>query len=1311
MTVKIASLQYRFDGDASGYVQSVQQVERANARAGASAARLAADGYSVRDMMKDQVVRVTQSSQSWNRFAQSIDPVLRQQARLASGTERLSRALVEGRISAEEHARLLGLLGTRYGAVEKSQNTAIAGFGRLAGAAAAGAAAYYAVSGGVSSYIEATDKAKRVESQLRLVTSGTAELNRATDDLFATAQRNRAGFEDTAALYTRVARNADQLGISQRQVASLGDAVGKAIRISGAGASEASAGVQQFGQALASGRLAGDEFRSVMENTPRVALALADGLGVTIGQLRKMAGEQRLTADVVIPALLSQAGKLREEFGKMSVTVSEAGTVFNNSLDGAIARLDRATGWSNNLTASLIGLAGSIDKISGRKFTLDEQIESAARRISTMRSDLEDRNLSPQLRDLRARQIALQNAELQRLQNQQRSQNNFQDARDFLGRTSERAIDVLRGSPLGASLFVGERDRRAVEDRKLSQESAKAAERVLATRERELELSRMSAEQRRIVVARDAAIADLGDRVTEADKERVGLRVAAIERERIAAEKSFGAASKARRDAENGDARLARQLEDYLAGLRDQVRLNGLSADARREEEAVMRGLALLGEKASATERQRTEDMIRFDVRRADAARKAREDQEGSERRMQEARMQAIEDERQAREDMVRAVEGQFRDLWSSVTRSGSEGFDGLLQDLKSKFLGFASDAAFESVIRPISQDMSRWLGGSLGGAANDNQYGGVADPAARVAKSVERLAPDFDRLGDQVSALGRSTTSAARATGAFQNSLESALGIPGASPSPSAAGGAGVRQGGAFGGLSLSSELFGAIDRLGDSLGLQNSRYAKANLPYATPQGLFGTTTTLSNVAGGGLAGASIGSSLTGVFGRTGPGSTIGGALGGALGSFAGPIGSLVGSVAGSLIGSAFGPRPTNAGASVSFDAFGRAGPVGGAKATDQTRGLAGQAAGLLSSALEELRRDGAVSIARSVRTIGIGTRDRSAYVLDDGVTRYAGSRSDPGDLANTVLRELLKSARAESADVALILRREFASVEDFTGALRFTRDVYAAIAEARPAATQVEQAMRDMTTRFSEARRESERLGLSVSRFDAGAARSFDLTIRDALRQLTDPVGLALDEFDRGAQARVEAARKLGGDLVQVERLNSLERAAIVKQTASESFGGLRSLVDDIRFGGASAAAPEQRYFDAYSRFNAARRDALTNRDSASIQEFTSIARDFLPVARDFLGTTERYGGLQDQIVAAAVDLSGGLADPAGIARTNGVEALRPALEDLTRQAALQLQQLRIGDSDTVAAIQALQSEFQRLNAMLTALLNRAA
>src|SRR5690606_17759855 len=100
----------------------------------------------------------------------------------------------------------------------------------------------------------------------------------------------------------------------------------------GSSASEANSSVRQFSQAMASGVLRGDEFNSIMENSPRLARALADGLNVPVGALRKMAEEGELTSDRVVAAIESQSEVIEREFQKVPLTVSRATQKVRNAL-------------------------------------------------------------------------------------------------------------------------------------------------------------------------------------------------------------------------------------------------------------------------------------------------------------------------------------------------------------------------------------------------------------------------------------------------------------------------------------------------------------------------------------------------------------------------------------------------------------------------------------------------------------------------------------------------------------------------------------------------------------------------------------------------------------------------------------------------------------------------------------------------------------------------------------------------------------------------------------------------------------------
>jgi tape measure domain-containing protein len=212
--------------------------------------------------------------------------------------------------------------------------------------------------------IEAADAITTLRSKLRLVTEGEDELANTQQRVLDLARQTRTDFGSIGELYARIARSSKTLGVSQGDVLRVTKAVSQAIQISGNTAQEASAGMIQLAQALASGVLRGDELRSVLEQMPRVAEAIATGLGTTIGKLRQLGQEGKLTSDLVFKALISQTGALDSEFKRLQPTVTQTFTVLLNELKVATAGLLSATGTTDRLTRSVELLSSALRGVS-----------------------------------------------------------------------------------------------------------------------------------------------------------------------------------------------------------------------------------------------------------------------------------------------------------------------------------------------------------------------------------------------------------------------------------------------------------------------------------------------------------------------------------------------------------------------------------------------------------------------------------------------------------------------------------------------------------------------------------------------------------------------------------------------------------------------------------------------------------------------------------------------------------------------------------------------------------------------------------
>lgn len=214
---------------------------------------------------------------------------------------------------------------------------------------------------GVREIIEASEAYTTINNRLSLVTDSSEELAAAQQDVFDIAQRTRSPLKETAEVYQRLATNADALGMSLAEVGDTTETINKLMVISGTSGASAAAALTQLGQAFASGTLRGEELNSVMEQAPALAKAIADGMGVTVGQLRALGQEGKITAESVVKALKDQGAAVDEQFGKMAPTIGQAMAQAKNSFINYIGKVNEATGASGALASAIVGISESLD--------------------------------------------------------------------------------------------------------------------------------------------------------------------------------------------------------------------------------------------------------------------------------------------------------------------------------------------------------------------------------------------------------------------------------------------------------------------------------------------------------------------------------------------------------------------------------------------------------------------------------------------------------------------------------------------------------------------------------------------------------------------------------------------------------------------------------------------------------------------------------------------------------------------------------------------------------------------------------------
>jgi len=203
-----------------------------------------------------------------------------------------------------------------------------------------------------------------LQNRLKLVTNSQIELNKAMSDTFEIAQKTRQSWDAAAQVYQGFANNAKTLGLNMQETARLTETVSKAVAISGASAASAEAALVQFNQALASGTLRGEELNSVMEQTPGLARAIAQGMGITIGQLRTVAAEGRITSEVLVKALNNSQQAVDDLFAKTDATIGQSLTMLNNELTKFVGEAGKSSGAANALSGSIQILATNLELIA-----------------------------------------------------------------------------------------------------------------------------------------------------------------------------------------------------------------------------------------------------------------------------------------------------------------------------------------------------------------------------------------------------------------------------------------------------------------------------------------------------------------------------------------------------------------------------------------------------------------------------------------------------------------------------------------------------------------------------------------------------------------------------------------------------------------------------------------------------------------------------------------------------------------------------------------------------------------------------------
>lgn len=213
----------------------------------------------------------------------------------------------------------------------------------------------------VASYSEAwTELNNKLSNSVR----ASESLVDVTQRVFDISQATRSSLDATATLYARLERGTREYNTSAADLAKLTSIINQGFIVSGATAQEAENAIIQLSQGIASGVLRGEEFNSVAEQGSRLMVALADSMGVGIGQLRKMAAEGKLTTDIVVKGLLSQGDAIGKEFAKTTRTMSQAFQEAGNNLTKFLGENTTIKSTISAFSDAVITVSKNLDELS-----------------------------------------------------------------------------------------------------------------------------------------------------------------------------------------------------------------------------------------------------------------------------------------------------------------------------------------------------------------------------------------------------------------------------------------------------------------------------------------------------------------------------------------------------------------------------------------------------------------------------------------------------------------------------------------------------------------------------------------------------------------------------------------------------------------------------------------------------------------------------------------------------------------------------------------------------------------------------------
>lgn len=277
---------------------------------------------------------------------------------------------VSGLLKAQGKAnKSLDSIGNSATSAAKKMDELQTNINRVAGAIAASLVVDWG-----KAFLVAADNMSQLNARIERLTGSAAAASQTMQSLMRISSATGGSLQDTEKLWETLSTALRDTGATNGQIIQLTETLQKIGRIGGSSSEEMANALRQFGQSISSGTIRAEEFNSILEQMPELARQIAAGMGVSIGELRQLMLDGKLTAEDALNAIQKQTGSVNAEFEKLPRTLSQANTALTNSFLSMIDSVNQATGASSGMVSVIDSLTAALDRLAGKAISADAQI-------------------------------------------------------------------------------------------------------------------------------------------------------------------------------------------------------------------------------------------------------------------------------------------------------------------------------------------------------------------------------------------------------------------------------------------------------------------------------------------------------------------------------------------------------------------------------------------------------------------------------------------------------------------------------------------------------------------------------------------------------------------------------------------------------------------------------------------------------------------------------------------------------------------------------------------------------------------------